>query len=72
MVRLMDLEEPERSHLGAIPCPDFKTQPWVFGPAMEKRRVAMISTAALQYRDDNPLLIGASDYRVIADNTPDG
>ena len=72
MVRLMDLDEPERSHLGTIPCPDFKTQPWVIGPSMGKRRVAMISTAALQYRDDNPLLIGAGDYRVIADNAPDG
>ena len=72
MVRLADLVEPERSHLGTIPCPDFETQPWVTGPAMNKRRVALISTAALQHRDDNPLLIGASDYRVIADDTPDG
>ena len=72
MVRLADLEEPERSHLGTIPCPDFETQPWVTGPAMNTRRVALISTAALQHRDDNPLLIGASDYRVIADDTPDG
>ena len=72
MVRLADLEEPERSHLGTISCPDFETQPWVTGPAMNKRRVALISTAALQHRDDNPLLIGASDYRVIADDTPDG
>ena len=39
---------------------------------MNTRRVALISTAALQHRDDNPLLIGASDYRVIADDTPDG
>ena len=72
MVRLADLEEPERSHLGTIPCPDFETRPWVTGPAMNTRRVALISTAALQHRDDNPLLIGASDYRVIADDTPDG
>ena len=72
MVRLADLEEPARSHLGTIPCPDFETQPWVTGPAMNTRRVALISTAALQHRDDNPLLIGASDYRVIADDTPDG
>ena len=72
MVRLADLEEPERSHLGTIPCPDFETQPWVTGPAMNTRRVALISTAALQHRDDNSLLIGASDYRVIADDTPDG
>jgi D-proline reductase (dithiol) PrdB len=72
MVRLADLDEPERSHLGAIPCPDFTTRPWVAGPPLRERRVALVSTAALQHRADNPLLIGAGDYRVIADDTPDG
>lgn len=71
MVRLADLDEPERSHLGSIPCPDFEARPWVRGPKMSERRVALISTAALQHRDDNPMLIGAGDYRVIADDTPD-
>ena len=71
MVRLADLDEPERSHLGKIPCPDFETRPWVTGPAMSKRRVAMVSTAALQHRNEDPMLAGAGDYRVIADDTPD-
>jgi|TARA_B100001964_G_scaffold2697_1_gene3045 D-proline reductase (dithiol) PrdB len=30
----------------------------------------MISTAALQHRDDTPFLIGTGDYRYIADDTP--
>jgi D-proline reductase (dithiol) PrdB len=30
----------------------------------------MISTAALQHRDDKPFQIGTGDYRVIADDTP--
>ena len=72
MVRLADLDELERSHLGTIPCPDFETRPWVSGPAMAARRVAMVSTAALQHRDDRPLLAGAGDYRVIANDAPDG
>jgi len=72
MVRLADLDEPERSHLGTIPCPDFATRPWVTGPDMNRRRVAIISTAALQHRDDKPMLAGAMDYRAIADDTPDG
>lgn len=71
MVRLADLDEPERSHLGTIPCPDFETQPWVTGPVMNKRRIAMVSTAALQHRDDSPFRIGTGDYRVIADDAPD-
>ncbi|MBT4489905.1 MAG: selenoprotein B glycine/betaine/sarcosine/D-proline reductase [Rhodospirillaceae bacterium] len=71
MVRLADLDEPERSHLGTIPCPDFDTQPWVAGGPLSERRIAMVSTAALQHRNDNPFLIGTGDYRVIADDTPD-
>ncbi len=72
MVRIADLDEPERSHLGTIPCPEFTTRPWITGGPLSGRRVAMVSTAALQHRDDNPFLIGTGDYRVIADDTPDG
>ena len=70
MVRQADLDEPERSHLASIPCPDFDTQPWVTGPPLAERRIAMVSTAALQHRDDQPFLAGAADYRVIADDVP--
>ncbi len=70
MVRLADLDEPERSHLGKVPCPSFDTEPWVIGPPLNERRIALISTAALQHRDDLPFQIGAGDYRVIADDTP--
>ncbi len=70
MVRLADLDEPERTHLANIPCTSFDTQPWVSGPPLAKRRVAMISTAALQHRDDKPFMLGTGDYRVIADDTP--
>ncbi len=70
MVRLADLDEPERSHLGNVPCPAFDTEPWVTGPPLTARRVALISTAALQHREDQPFQIGTGDYRVIADDTP--
>lgn len=70
MVRLADLDEPERSHLGNIPCHKFDTEPWVGGPPLQERRIAIVSTAALQHRDDTPFVIGAGDYRVIADDTP--
>jgi D-proline reductase (dithiol) PrdB len=70
LVRLADLDEPERSHLGKVPCPSFDTEPWVSGPPLKERRLAMISTAALQHRDDTPFVIGTGDYRVIADDTP--
>jgi D-proline reductase (dithiol) PrdB len=70
MVRPTDVDEPQRSHLADIPCPAFDSQPWVTGPPLKDRRVAMISTAALQHRDDRVLLQGAGDYRAIADDTP--
>ena len=70
MVRLADLDEPERSHLGKVPCPSFDTEPWVAGPPLQERRIALISTAALQHRDDAPFMLGTGDYRVIADDTP--
>ena len=72
MVRLTDLDEPQRTHLATLPCPEFDSEPWVTGPPLKDRRVAIISTAALQRRDDSIMLQGAGDYRVIADDTPDG
>ena len=56
MVRLTDIDEPQRSHLANIPCPSFDSEPWVTGPPLTDRRVALISTAALQHRDDRVLL----------------
>ena len=41
MVRLSHLPEPFRSHLADLACPTFDTRPWVGGPAVEARRVAM-------------------------------
>lgn len=29
MVRLTDIDEPQRSHLANIPCPSFDSEPWV-------------------------------------------
>ena len=72
MVRLTDIDEPQRSHLANLPCPNFDTQPWVTGPPLPERRLAIISTAALQHRDDRVILQGAGDYRAIADDTPAG
>jgi D-proline reductase (dithiol) PrdB len=39
---------------------------------LKDRRVAMISTAALQHRDDRVMPPGTGDYRAIADDAPDG
>ena len=68
MARLERIAEPERSYLLSLPCPTFKTTPWVIGPPLSKRRLALISTAGLHRRGDRPFEVGASDYRVIPAN----
>jgi D-proline reductase (dithiol) PrdB len=65
MVRLSDLPEWERDYLEGLPCPTFDTDPWVAGPPLSQRRVAIISTAGLQRRGDRPFMEGTADFRVI-------
>ncbi|MFC2035071.1 glycine/sarcosine/betaine reductase selenoprotein B family protein [Chloroflexota bacterium] len=66
MVRLEGLSEGHRKFLGDLQCPTFDIQPWVKGPSLSKRRVAIVSTAGLHSRDDRPFTRDAGDiYRVI-------
>lgn len=65
MARLDRMPEPMRSHLANLPCPSFKEYPWVAGPALECRRVSIISTAGLHRRNDRPFEGMTGDYRVI-------
>ena len=72
MVRLKDMPEPAQKHLTSVECPTFKTQPWVPGPPLKERRVAIISTAGLHLRGDRPFMPPYEDYRIIARNTRAG
>ena len=65
MVRLANIPEPMRGHLGNLPCPTFETTPFVDAPPASERRVAIVSTAGLHRRDDRPFGLGSDDYRVI-------
>ena len=65
MVRLVDVPEPERSHLAEMECPTFDTRPWIPAPPLKQRRVAIISTAGLQRRGDRPFGFRSTEYRVI-------
>jgi D-proline reductase (dithiol) PrdB len=67
MVRLADLGPTDRENmLKKVPTlPKFDARPWVKGPALAKRRVAIVSTAGLHKRGDRPFGAGAMDYRVI-------
>jgi D-proline reductase (dithiol) PrdB len=65
MARLDQIPEPMRSLIAGLECPSFKNQPWMEGPPLSRRRVAIVSTAGLHRRDDRPFTFMAGDYRII-------
>lgn len=72
MARLDQLDSHSQSSLRNMECPVFDIQPWVEGPPLHDRRVAIISTAGLHRRKDRPFTVPAgpsqdrpADYRVI-------
>lgn len=47
----------------------FDGRPWVGGPALSRRRVAIVTTAGLHRRGDAPFPSASADYRVIPGET---
>ncbi|HUF82078.1 MAG TPA: glycine/sarcosine/betaine reductase selenoprotein B family protein [Burkholderiales bacterium] len=72
MARLTDFSKPEQKHhLDKIrDFPDFGPTPYVAGPPLSERRVAIVTTSGMHGRGDRPFDIGAADYRVIPGDTP--
>jgi len=62
MVRLEQMDEAERKLYEELNCPTFETRPWVDGPPLSGRRVALISTAGLHRRGDRPFTLDPGDY----------
>jgi D-proline reductase (dithiol) PrdB len=71
MARLTDMPEWERAHhLDKIrELPDFGATPFAGGPPLARRRIAIITTAGLHVRNDQPFDPGAADYRIIPGDT---
>ena len=74
MARMTDFPEWERTHhLEKIrDLPDFGHTPYVAGPPLCERRVAIVTTSGVHVRGDRPFEIGAKDYRLIPGDTPAG
>jgi len=72
MVRLSELPAAEARFLRDTECPSFDTEPWVTGPALAERRVAMVSSAGLHIRGDRPFLGGGAGFRIIPDDVDPG
>ena len=72
MTRLTDLPPAQAKRLAELECPDFATRPWVTGPALSQRQVAIVSSAGLVVRGESPFRGRDADYRVIpADTKPE-
>ncbi len=70
MARLELIAEPMRSYITKTKLPAFDTHPWVSGPPLKRRRVALVSTAGLHRRDDRPFSLDPGNYfRVIPGDT---
>jgi len=72
VTRLTDLPPAQAKRLAELECPEFATRPWVTGPPLSRRRVAIVSSAGLVVRGETPFRGRDADYRVIpADTRPD-
>ncbi|HAA93447.1 MAG: selenoprotein B glycine/betaine/sarcosine/D-proline reductase [Rhodospirillaceae bacterium] len=66
MARLEDIPAGEREMLKKLPCPEFAETPFVpLDKPLSECRISLLSTAAIQQRDDKLFWRGAVDYRVI-------
>jgi D-proline reductase (dithiol) PrdB len=69
MTRLTNLPPAQAKRLAELECPDFETRPWVMGPALSQRRIAIVSSAGLVVRGENPFRGRDPDYRAIPAKT---
>jgi D-proline reductase (dithiol) PrdB len=70
MARIEDIPQPTRDAVLNVPCPAFDTTPFVSGPPLAQRRIAIVSSAALIKRGDKPFPFGSGECRFIAADTP--
>ncbi len=68
-MRLGDLPAAMAKRLAELEGPEFATRPWVAGPPLAERRVAIVSSAGLVVRGEKPFRGRDPDYRVIPATT---
>ncbi len=69
MARLEDIPLGERKMMQELDCSGLEgRRPWVKGPALNKRRVALVSTAALNLRNGAVYQRDETSFRVIPGN----
>jgi D-proline reductase (dithiol) PrdB len=70
MARLEDIPQPTRDAVIAAPCPSFDSHPFVVGPPLAQRRLAIVSSAALIRRGDQPFHFGSAECRFVPASRP--
>ena len=70
MARLDDIPQPTRDAVATAACPSFETRPFVSGPPLADRRVAIVSSAALIRRNDAPFAFGSAEVRFLSADAP--
>jgi D-proline reductase (dithiol) PrdB len=70
MARLNDLSPTSQASLPDLDCPSFERRPFVGGPPLSSRRVAIVTTAGLIRRGERPFVSGDVDYRAIPGDLP--
>ena len=73
MARLQDVPLSERKMMETLDCSGFEgRRPWVQGPALNERRVALLSTAALNVRSDAVYQRDETSFRIIPGDVSPG
>jgi D-proline reductase (dithiol) PrdB len=73
MARLEDIPLGERRMMEGLDCTGFEGRhPWVAGPPLNRRRIAIVSTAALNLRSDAVYQRDETSYRIIPGDVDPG
>ena len=72
MARLEDIPEPSRTAVSTVACTRYDTQPFVTGPKLSERRMAIVSSAALIARGEAPFHFGETGFRTVPADRPAG
>ena len=72
MARLEDIPQPTRDNVLVLECTRVDAQPFVSGPPLSRRRVAILGSAALFPRGETPFLPCSTEFRVLPSSLDPG
>ena len=70
MARIDAIPEPTRTAVLGLDCPAFPDQPFLSGPPLRQRRVAIVTSAALHPREETPFPAGTPEVRLLPATLP--